>query len=177
MTFKLTTLRLLFFEIQRQNFRNLLWNKMIDSGKCCKFFFLLRDPKVIAWLSKIWGIMRCKWSIYIFSLLHFKIANLYRTIILVIYFCCCSCYHPRMRVGNNFSVCLSVCLYVSAKTFELMKLGTSFSVHNCIYTISRSSSSTKVKVKWITFHNWHNLTTYYSSTKTCSTVKVNWRSR
>ena len=47
-----------------------------------------------------------------------------------------------MRVGNNFSrVCLSVCqslfvclCIVQAITFELMELGTSFSVHAYIFT-------------------------------------------
>ena len=67
-------------------------------------------------------------------------------------------YHLRMRIGNNFtqvclsvcplSVCVSVCesVYVSVQaiTFELLQLGTSFSVYRYILTTSRSSLSIKV---------------------------------
>ena len=64
-----------------------------------------------------------------------------------------SCYHPHMRIGNNFSrVCLSVCLYVCVSvcvsvqtiTFELLKLGTSFLAYRYILIISRSNLSIKV---------------------------------
>ena len=74
-------------------------------------------------------------------------------------------YHPRMRIGNNFSrvclcvcvsvcvsvcpsvclsVCLSVCVSVQMITFEPLMIGTSFLVHTYIFIISRSSLSTKV---------------------------------
>ena len=51
-------------------------------------------------------------------------------------------YHPRMRIGNNFTwVCLSVCVSVQVITFELLKVGASVVVHRYI---SRSSLRTKV---------------------------------
>ena len=61
-------------------------------------------------------------------------------------------YHPRMRVGNVFwlCVCLSVCLSMSvflsvqAITFEPLDIETSFLVCRYILTISRSSLSIKV---------------------------------
>ena len=57
--------------------------------------------------------------------------------------------YPCMRIGNNFtqvclSLCPSVCLCVQAITFELLQLGTLFSVYRYILTTSRSSSSIKV---------------------------------
>ena len=56
----------------------------------------------------------------------------------------CGFYHPRKRIGNNFiRVCPSVCVSVQAITFEPLQLETSFSVHTCTFTISRSVSSTK----------------------------------
>ena len=52
-------------------------------------------------------------------------------------------YHLHMWVGNVFSV-MSVCLSVQAITFEPLDTETSFLVCRYIFTISRSSLSTKV---------------------------------
>ena len=58
--------------------------------------------------------------------------------------------HPCMRTGNTFTqVCLCVCIYLSVclcvcVNFELLWLGTSFSVCRYILTISRSSLIIKV---------------------------------
>ena len=74
-------------------------------------------------------------------------------------------YHLLMRIGNNFSqVCLSVCLSASlfvclsvcsGRTFELLIVGTSFSVYKYILTMSRYTYEghwMKVKVKCIFCH-------------------------
>ena len=54
------------------------------------------------------------------------------------------CYHPRMRVGDNFTpVCVSDCLSVQVVTFELLQLETLFSVHRYIFTISKLSLGIK----------------------------------
>ena len=96
-------------------------------------------------------------------------------------------YHPRMRVGNNFSwVCLFVCLCfclcicagcnfwtVEGRNFILVHID----LYN-IFTISRLCLSTNVigfssrSNKWIKFHNSHNSTTCLYSTKACSNIKV-----
>ena len=60
-----------------------------------------------------------------------------------------SCYHPRMRVGNDLScVCLSVgwsvCLSVEAITFEPLHIGTLCLAWRYILTIFRSSLNIKV---------------------------------
>ena len=53
---------------------------------------------------------------------------------------------PSAYAGkNNFSrVCLFIYVFIQAVTFELLKLGISSSVNTYIFTISRSSLSTKV---------------------------------
>ena len=50
-------------------------------------------------------------------------------------------YHPRMRIGKNFS---RGCLSFRAITFQLLQLGMSFLVNKYILTISRSSFNIRV---------------------------------
>ena len=56
-----------------------------------------------------------------------------------------SCYRQNMQVDTVFGhVCLFVCLYVQAITFEPLDIEISFLVCRYILTISRSSLSIKV---------------------------------
>ena len=49
-----------------------------------------------------------------------------------------------MSVSLSLSLCVSICVSIEAITFELLKVGASFLVHTYMFTMFRSSLSTKV---------------------------------
>ena len=88
-------------------------------------------------------------------------------------------HHLRIQIGKISvkSLCLSVCLSVQDITFELLKpANIIFSIHIHLYNIYFNFKYQvhwiKVKVKWIKFHNSHNLIASLDSTKAYSKVKV-----
>ena len=96
-------------------------------------------------------------------------------------------FHPSQPMPGGFplrvffhphplSACVCVFLSVQAVMFEPIKVGVSFLVHTYIFTISRSSLSTKVigSKSWSNqkFYNSHNSNVCLYSTKVYLKVKV-----